>query len=180
MDHRRKIAARTAGSPAVSSLPEICTEASVLVRLDGTIGAWGADARRMWGRSPEQVVGLPFSSLFTAECRDAVDELARAAQSQPHHLLATGVDSDGTHFDAEVTSTRTLGVRDGGIGVVEVVRDVTEPRAVAASLLACSGGADGGSVLAALGEVLRSWVPCAELTLGAIGEDQPRRLYRDG
>jgi signal transduction histidine kinase len=94
-------------------------------------------------------------------------------------LLAKGVDADGTLFDAEVTSTRTLGVRDGGTGLVELVRDITEPNAVAACLVACSGGADGGSVLAGLGETLRRWIPCSDLTLALTDEDRPRRLYRD-
>jgi PAS domain S-box-containing protein len=162
MDHRRK-------SPIPRA--EACTEASVLLRLDGTIGSWSPEARRMFGHSPEQVVGLPFSSLFTADGWDGVDVLARAAQSAPRHLLATAVDRDGTHFDAEVTSTRTLGVRDGGVGLVELVRDVTAPRAIEACLVACSGYGDTAALMAGLAEALDPWVPQAQLTLRVRAEN---------
>jgi PAS domain S-box-containing protein len=151
----------------------------VLVRLDGTIGSWSADARRMFGRSPAQMLGLPFFCLFTAESHDALDELAQAAQSEPRRALATAIDTDGTCFDAEVTSTRTLAVRDGSTGTVVLVRDVTEQRAVAACLRACSAGVDVGSVLAAFAEALTHWVPGAELTLDVLDEERGRsRRYR--
>jgi PAS domain S-box-containing protein len=178
MDQRRTVT-QSALDAAIAD-PTVCTEASVLVGLDGTIGSWGRDARRMFGRSPEQVVGFPFWSLFTPDCRGDIEVLARTAQSEPRHVLATGLDTDGTRFDAEVFSTRTLGVRDGTEGVVEMVRDVTERRAVEACLVACSAGCDGGLVLAALGDALRRWIPCADLTLRVVGEDRQRRMYRDG
>jgi PAS domain S-box-containing protein len=170
MDHWRKSATRYAALPALHDLPdEVCIDASVLVRLDGTIGSWGREAQGMFGCWPEQVLGLPFSSLFVAECRHAVEALARAAPSEPRHVMATAVDKDGTHFDAEVTSTRTLGVRDGGTGLVELVRDVSQARAVEACLVACSSGGDCGSVVAGLGEALRQWIPGADLTLRVNG-----------
>jgi signal transduction histidine kinase len=126
----------------------------------------------MFGRSPEQAVGLPFSSMFAAECRDAVDGLACAAQSEPRHVLATAVDRDGTHFDAEVTSTRTLAVRDGATGLVEIVRDVSAPRAVEACLAACSGNCDSASVMTGLTAALGRWIPGARLTLRLTADDR--------
>jgi PAS domain S-box-containing protein len=177
MDHRRHFPTSEAASPAAHGFLEVCTEASVFVRLDGTIGAWGAEARRMFGRSPKQVVGLPFCSLFTADSHDAIDDLAWAAQWEPRHVLATAVDADGTPFDAEVTSTRTLSVRDGGTGSVELVRDVSEGRAVEACLVACSGHRDRRSVLAGLAEALGRWMHGADLALRVHGHNG-RRVER--
>jgi PAS domain S-box-containing protein len=160
---------------------EVRHDATVLVLRDGTIASWDVGARELFGRSPEEVLGLPFCSLFAADCHDAVDGLARATPSEPLRIVATGLDKDDVRFDAEITSTRTLAVRNGATGVVHVVRDVTEERAVNAALLACAGPVDCAGATAQVAEVMRRWVSFEQLRLAVrvngryrtVGTDSP-------
>src|SRR3954453_3562072 len=161
--------------PATGEGASRCGDALVLVRLDGTVGSWDGAAAEIFGPLPEEGLGGPFCTLFTAGCRDDVDGLIRAAQSDPLRTLATALDADGVPFVVEITSSRTLGVQNGAAGVVEVIRDVTEPRLVAASLLACAGPPDRECAIAALDEALGCWIPYRELTLGVVENNQRYR-----
>ena len=145
------------------------SDAIVLTEPDGTIASWDRHARAMFGYSSEEVVGLPLCTLFAADRRDAVDGLARAMPSAPLRLVASALDKDGVCFETEITASRTLAVRDGAIGVVEVVRDITESRAVEAALVACAGARDCATAVALVGEALKRWVPYSALTLGRAG-----------
>jgi PAS domain S-box-containing protein len=140
--------------------------AAVLVRLDGSIASWDDGARAMFGWSPHEVVGLPFFTLFTEESRDAVDGLWRAGPCDPVSVSATGCDRSGTDFETEMTASRTLAVRDGAVGFVALVRDMTEQRAAANALFACTGARDSAAAVAAVRTAVEPWVQIADLSLG--------------
>jgi PAS domain S-box-containing protein len=155
------------------------TDAVVLVERDGTIGSWSRQAEAMFGQTPEDVVGLPFWSLFAPECGDLIDGLTLTAPSEPVRGIATAFDRHGDRFEVEITSTRTLAARDGVTGIVCVLCDVTTRNAVDRALMACSEGRDSLGALVALRAVLSPWLPDAEVTIGLMQNDRYRRPHAD-
>lgn len=151
----------TAASPGGS----VGRDASVLVRLDGSVASWDQAAREMFGWQPQDVVGLPFCTLFTHDFGDAVDALWRATSSNPMRQRATALDAGGLRFETEITASRTLAVRDGATGFLAIVHDTTEQQAVEAALRACTCARDSASAVSAVGAILARWVPLADLSL---------------
>ena len=150
-------------------------DAAVLVRPDGSIASWDESAREMFGWPAHDVVGVPLFTLFCEESHDLVDEVWRAGPCEPVSVCATGRDRSGAPFETEITASRTLAVRDGAVGFVALVRDVTEQRAAENALFACTGARDSAAAVAAVRTAVQRWIPGAELSLG---DEQGSRFSR--
>jgi PAS domain S-box-containing protein len=155
----------TTAVAAAPANPVARKESVILVRLDGSIASWDQAAREIFGRDPVQVLGLPLCALFSPEFHDAVDGLWRATPSDPLCVLARGRDGNGLCFETELTASRTLAYRNGDAGYSVIVRDLTEERAAAAALSACTGARDSATAVGAVREALADWVPLVALTL---------------
>jgi signal transduction histidine kinase len=88
-------------------------------------------------------------------------------------LVAAGVASPGSQFEAEVTTTPANGHADD---LVVLVRDVTAAAAAAAAAAAFSDATGTARAVASLTEELRRWMPVLPLTLGVIEGDRYRRI----
>jgi PAS domain S-box-containing protein len=179
-DQLRKRVESVGGNGLRGAGPTVCPDAMVFVRPDGSVDAWDDAAREMFGRSPEEVVGLPFSALFAAGCRDDVQRLSLAPASYPLRLLATGVRKDGSRFQAEITSARVPGDGAGPTGFVDLVRDVTEPRVVEAAVAAVSDCLESSVAVASLGQALQPWLSFVYLALGVVKGRRYRRIVHTG
>jgi PAS domain S-box-containing protein len=171
---------RTAVSPppsAYAARPESARrDAVVLVGLDGSIESWDEDAQAMFGWAPESVLGMPLWALFTDDSRDAVDALRRGATGAAS-AAATALDPDRVRIATEIATTRTIVVRDGAVGYMLIVRDVTEQQAIACALRACAGADDPASAVAAVRDSLSCWVPLSDLSLV---KPRSERFRREG
>jgi PAS domain S-box-containing protein len=139
-------------------------DAVVLVGLDGSIESWDEDAQAIFGWAPESVLGMPLWALFTDDSRDAVDALRRGTTGAAS-AAATALDPDRVRIATEIATTRTIVVRNGAVGYVLIVRDVTEQHAIAGALRACAGAGDPASAVAAVRDSLSRWVPLTDLSL---------------
>lgn len=96
--------------------------------LDGIITSWNGGATRMFGYSPDEVVGKPMVNLFPPELRD---ELPRLLEQVGQGKIIADYDSvwlrkDGTRADVEF-SLSPVHSEDGRIiGASLVGRDITE------------------------------------------------------
>ncbi len=61
--------------------------AAFLVSATGIVETWTQEAKRLTGRSREDVIGRPLSSLFASESAEAIAGVLRAAETQNHATL---------------------------------------------------------------------------------------------
>jgi PAS domain S-box-containing protein len=147
------------------------SDALLQIGPDGMVGSWNDDARSLFGYPSERVLGRPFAALFTADCRDVVDDLTLATEYEPRHAVATAIDSDDVRFEAELIAIET------SAGIVHYVRDIGERGAIEASLDACTAPRNTTGTVRQLAEQMRAWIAHAELLLGVIGRDRYRVTY---
>ena len=96
--------------------------------LDGIITSWNGGATRMFGYSPEEVIGKPMTNLFPPELKD---ELPRLLEKVKRGEVIADYDSiwlrkEGTRADVEF-SISPVHAKGGAVSGASLVgRDITE------------------------------------------------------
>ena len=103
-------------------------DAVLLVDEDGLIRAWNRGAERLFGYTPQEILGKPFVSLVPEEFREEQSKAFAecvATGTPPRRLFDThGLRKDGTMFPIQWAISRCK-VGDGSV-CVAVGRDLTE------------------------------------------------------
>jgi PAS domain S-box-containing protein len=95
--------------------------------LDGTIISWNKGAQRIYGYTPDEVVGRPISILIPAERSDELPAiLSRLARGERiDHYLTKRVRKDGKVIDISVTISPVQDATGKIVGASAIARDVT-------------------------------------------------------
>jgi PAS domain S-box-containing protein len=95
--------------------------------LDGTIISWNKGAQRIYGYTPDEVVGRPISILIPAERADELPSiLSRLARGERiDHYLTKRVRKDGKVIDISVTISPVQDATGKIVGASAIARDVT-------------------------------------------------------
>ncbi|MGH9110612.1 MAG: PAS domain-containing protein [Acidimicrobiales bacterium] len=120
----------------VAEAVEQAPDAVVVVDAAGTVRYWNRGAQRIFGFTPDQMLGSSLDPIIPERLRQRHDEGFRAAVSRgssrygDHDLLAVpATAADGRTVSIEFTVV-LLSTGDGKIGhVAAFIRDVTERRA---------------------------------------------------
>lgn len=100
-------------------------DAFIATHNDGTIVEWNDQAVRIFGRSPDQIIGTPIGALLRCPHQfGAQPQSVVAILDQPQRAELTGVRSDGSTFLAEVTVLEPQKIGDGTLCNM-FVRDIT-------------------------------------------------------
>jgi PAS domain S-box-containing protein len=103
--------------------------------LDGTILSWNGGAQRMYGHTPEEVVGRHVSILAPTDRYEEIDRLLERirAGNRIDHFETVRVRKDGSRFPVSLAISPVL---DDGkvIGASTVARDITDQRRLAEAL----------------------------------------------
>jgi len=96
--------------------------------LDGIITSWNGGATKMFGYSPEEVIGKPMANLFPPELKD---ELPRLLEKVKHGEVIADYDSiwlrkDGTRADVEFSISPVHDESGTITGASLVGRDISE------------------------------------------------------
>src|SRR4051794_9242092 len=104
--------------------------------LDGIVLSWNVGAQRMYGYTPEEIVGHPVSMLAPPEKKAEIrDILARLRRGQPiQHFETTRVRKSGERFPVSLAISPVRDANGMVIGASTVARDITEQRRLAESL----------------------------------------------
>ena len=119
------------------NLEDIKEFAIFRVDPEGRIASWNAGAERVKGYTAEEIIGQPFSTLFTPEDVQAGKpewEMRQAAEKGVYQGEGVRVRKGGERFDAEVT-LRALPDK-GGVhrGFVKITRDISKRKRIEADL----------------------------------------------
>ena len=96
--------------------------------LNGTITSWNGGATKMFGYSPDEVIGKPMANLFPIELKD---ELPRLLEKVKRGEIIVDYDSiwlrkDGSRADVEFSISAVHDESHKIIGASLVGRDITE------------------------------------------------------
>ncbi|HVD50913.1 MAG TPA: PAS domain-containing sensor histidine kinase [Candidatus Udaeobacter sp.] len=95
--------------------------------LDGTIISWNKGAERIYGYTPDEVVGRPISILIPSDRADELPAiLSRIARGERiNHYLTKRVRKDGVVLDISVTISPVQVATGKIVGASAIARDVT-------------------------------------------------------
>ena len=95
--------------------------------LDGTITSWNKGAERIYGYTPEEVVGKNISLLAPPDHPDEISEILRKiarGESVEHHE-SVRVTKDGRRLDVSISVSPLLDAKGDIIGASAIARDIT-------------------------------------------------------
>ena len=126
LDRRRKQAERARLD--LAAIVESSDDAILSKTMDGIILTWNAGAERLYGYTPQDVIGRSVSMLAAPESPDEIPAImARLSRGEViRHYETVRVKKDGTRFDVSLTISP---VRDDSgriIGASAVARDVSD------------------------------------------------------
>jgi PAS domain S-box-containing protein len=103
---------------------------------DGIITTWNPAAQRMYGYSPEEIIGRPIAVLCppdrVAEVQEILSKI-RSGERVPYHET-TRQRKDGTIFPVSVTVSPVWDDRHGLVGASSIARDISERYRIQAEL----------------------------------------------
>jgi len=103
-------------------------DAIVSKSIDGIIQTWNAGAQRIFGYSPEEIIGKPITTIIPPELHDEesmIIERIRAGQSV-EHFDTMRVAKDGRRVPISLTVSPIRNARGQVIGASKIARDITQ------------------------------------------------------
>ena len=92
----------------------------------GLITSWRGGAARLFGYTPDEVIGKPFSICHPPESSDTAEqEMKIAAADGEFHGEGPRVRKDGSQFDAAVVVTATRAADGRVLGFLKLVHDIS-------------------------------------------------------
>jgi PAS domain S-box-containing protein len=114
----------------LAHLVESSADAIFAMSLEGTIESWNAAARKIFGYSPEEVVGRSSGMLVPeqggSELQGLLNTLRDGANAVHHQLKYRR--KDGTLFDAAVAMSAIVDNAGRIVGLSKVVRDISDQK----------------------------------------------------
>lgn len=122
----------------LAAIVESSDDAVIGKDLNNCITSWNAGAQRIYGYTPEEVIGKPISMLMPAEHTGAVlTMLEELKQGRPiDHHMSVHVAKDGRLVDVSLTISPIKDADGNIIGASTIARDITERRKAADALRA--------------------------------------------
>jgi PAS domain S-box-containing protein len=113
-----------------TSIVESSEDAILSKTLDGIITSWNASAKRLYGYSPEEVVGRPISILVPPDRPDEVPSfLSRLKRGERIEQFETRrVRKDGELIDVALTISPIKNSAGAVVGASTIARDITNRR----------------------------------------------------
>ncbi|HXN63571.1 MAG TPA: PAS domain S-box protein [Acidimicrobiales bacterium] len=140
------------------------TDDAVITCDEGFVSSFSENAERLFGRSPEDVVGCPLSALFAPHLSDEMDRVFASvtAGERIRHFETEIVRPDGLPVPVSLSLAPVTDGDGAIVGSVVVARDVTEQHLAQATLAEIDARLEESEALAHVG----SWL--WDLRTGAV------------
>ena len=114
----------------LASIIDSSEDAIIGKTLDGTITTWNRGAQRMYGYTPEEVIGQNISILTLKDPPDEIPRILERIRHGEHitHYESIRVTKDGRHLDVSISISPIHDVDGCVIGASAIARDVTEQK----------------------------------------------------
>jgi PAS domain S-box-containing protein len=111
----------------LASIIDSSEDAIISKGLDGTITSWNKGAERIYGYTPEEVIGKHISLLTPSDRPDEIPELLRKiarGESVEHHE-SVRVTKDGRHLNVSISVSPLRDATGDIVGASAIARDIT-------------------------------------------------------
>ncbi len=111
----------------LASIIDSSEDAILSKGLDGTITSWNKGAERIYGYSPEEVVGKHISLLIPGDRPEEIPEILRkiARGERIDHHESVRVTKDGRHLEVSVSVSPLRDAAGEVVGASAIARDIT-------------------------------------------------------
>jgi PAS domain S-box-containing protein len=111
----------------LASIIDSSEDAILSKDLNGKIMSWNRGAERIYGYTPEEVIGKPISVLTPADRPDEISEILRriAAGESLDHYESVRVTKDGRHLDLSISVSPLRNAIGEIVGASAIARDIT-------------------------------------------------------
>lgn len=112
----------------LAAIVESSDDAIVSKTLDGRIRSWNAGAMRLFGYTPEEVIGKPITIIIPAELHEEEHGILEKLQrgERLDHFETTRVTKDGRRIPVSLSVSPVRDSRGVVIGASKVARDISE------------------------------------------------------
>jgi two-component system, cell cycle sensor histidine kinase and response regulator CckA len=111
----------------LASIIDSSEDAIISKGLDGTITSWNKGAERIYGYTPEEVIGKYISFLTPSDRPDEIPEILRKiarGESVEHHE-SVRVTKDGRHLNVSISVSPLRDATGDIVGASAIARDIT-------------------------------------------------------
>jgi PAS domain S-box-containing protein len=114
----------------LASIVEFSEDAIGSATLDGTITSWNHGAEKIYGYSPEEIIGRRASMLIPRDCPDELPQILKRIQEGQtiEHYETERLHKDGRRLVLSLTFSPLRNADDHLIGISTIGRDVTKQR----------------------------------------------------
>ncbi len=111
----------------LASIIDSSEDAIIGKNLDGTITSWNKGAERIYGYTPEEVVGKHISILAPSDRPDEIPEILRkiALGESIEHYESMRVTKDGRHLNVSISVSPLRDAKGEVVGASAIARDIT-------------------------------------------------------
>lgn len=151
--------------------------------LDGTITSWNRGAQRMYGYTPEEIVGRNISILTPKERADEIPSILARIKSGEHiaHCESTRITKDGRRLDVSISISPIRDAFGTIVGASAIARDVTEQKRAEEHLRQAQKmeavGRLAGGLAHDFNNILGIVTACTELLRGVIENNEQSTPY---
>jgi PAS domain S-box-containing protein len=117
-------------APWLAAIIESADDAIISKTLEGVITSWNSGAERIFGYTPEEVIGKPVTILMPADHVDEEPEILRKIRKgeRIEHYETVRVHKDGRKIDISLTVSPIRSVEGVVIGASKIARDISEQK----------------------------------------------------
>ncbi len=111
----------------LASIVDSSEDAIIGKDLDGTITSWNKGAERIYGYSPEEIIGKHISVLAPSDRPDEIPEILRkiARGESIEHYESARITNDGRQLDVSISVSPLRDAKGEVVGASAIARDIT-------------------------------------------------------
>ncbi len=167
----------------LASIIDSSEDAIIGKNLDGTIVSWNKGAERIYGYTPEEVIGKNISLLAPSDRPDEIPEILRKIGSgdSVEHLETVRVAKDGRRLNVSITVSPLLDAKGEIVGASAIARDTTDQKRVEKQLQQAQKmeaiGRLAGGIAHDFNNILGIVNACSEFLNDTIERGSPSSVY---
>jgi len=158
-------------SAVLSSIVASSDDAIISKDLNGIVTSWNSSAQRIFGYSPEEIIGTPILRLIPPERQHEETMILAQLKSgiRVDHFETQRLGKDGSLIDVSLTISPVYDASGVVIGISKIARDLTFNRKAevdARRLIAIIESSDDAIISKDLNSMVTSWNASAERIFG--------------
>lgn len=136
----------------LAAIVESSDDAIISKNLDGVITSWNASAERLFGYTPEEIIGQPVLRLIPRDFHYEEPQIIAKLRNgeRIEHFETRRMRKNGEMFDVSLTVSPVRDANGRIIGVSKIVRDISDRKAAEAALIQKEKMATAGRMAATL------------------------------